>query len=283
MAFGGFDVQGILGKVGSGAPKVAPPSAAAVPAFGNAYSGGGMASLGDLKGYLGAGGQLSPEIMAQFMPDYRKVTDADGNLADNFSMKPQALSYNGIGSYDAYKGFAMGKGPSDIYKAQAGLIDQQAAAGLSGVREEGARGLAGGMSSLATSGGLESGSRERLASASNLAGINASQDIYRQAGMSKGQAALGDAQMRMDALKGLTSLDTQTAGLNNQMVNQAKMTNLNTQLQDVRGGNLYDLEGWGRIGDIYGSAASSKAMQDAANAKNPGLFGGGGFLGLGIG
>lgn len=248
--------------------------------YDNMNPGGRPGGLDKLRGYLDSGQKITPEGFGYYMPEYRPVTDSNGNMLSNFNYAPQSINYGpngkdpGLASYNAYSKFALGSGPSDYYKATEGLIDKQTSAGLSGVREESARGLAGGMSNLATSGGLDSGSRERLTGSSNLAQINASQGVYQGASMAKGHAAVADQGMRFDALRGLTQLDTNRVNMNTQMGNDAQRWNISNQIGDVRAGNLYDLEGWGKLGDIYGSSQIAAAMGGGpgGGTGQPGLY-----------
>lgn len=229
----------------------------------------GQGGLPALKDYLNNGGAVSPEAFGYYMPEYRGTTDANGNMLSNFQYNPQQVNYGGMQSYDAYKKFALGTGPSDMYKTQSGLIDQQTNASMDQMRQETARGVAAGQSNLAATGGLDSGARERLAQSGTRNRLDASQDVYRSASMAKGQAGVADAQMRFGALQGLTGMDTNAALVNTQMTNQGQMFNIGNQINDTRMGNLYDLEGWGKLGDIWGSSEIARSMGGGGGGGSP--------------
>lgn len=256
------------------------PEAVPVPTTaGDLYSGGAPT----LKQHVANGGAVNLNTLVGYMPDYRGVTNPDGSLMNGFRYNPNTVDYGGLQSYDAYKNFALSKGPSDFYKDNAKLVDLNAGRSLDAMRQENARGLASGMTNLATSGGLDSGARERMGSSANRARLDASQNIYAGANAQKAGLAAQDTQMRLGALSNLTGMDTQRQNLNTQILNNGQLANLQTAIGDIRGQNAYDLEGWGRVGDLYGSEQSAQAMMAAANKENPGIFGMGGFMGTGVG
>lgn len=255
------------------------PGAGAGPNPQNFYASG----IPGLKDYIGRGGTLDMNSITQFMPNYNGIMGPGGGLKDGFSFNPYEIDYGKLKSYGTLKNLATGTGPTDYYKSNVKLIDQAARGNLDQMREENARGLAGGFSSLATTGGLDSGARERLTRQAGSDRLRAGQNIWRDAGINKAQAAVADNQMRYDALGRLTSLDTSRVNANTQIANNGQLVNLQNKIGDVRNQNLYNMEGWGQIGNIYGSEMAARAMEAAANKENPGLLGMGGFLGTGAG
>jgi hypothetical protein len=243
-------------------------------------------NIDQLKAYAGKGGDINTNVLASSMPTYQGLTNGNGSLKDAYSYNPtttSAADFNNLQSYGGLSKIAYGQGPTDMYKAQAGLIDQNTNQQMNAVNTDAARGTAEGFSNLATTGGAESGARERMASSQGLASLGAGQNVYANAMAAKGQAGVADAGMKYDALGKLTGLDTGRVTANTGILNDAKKVNVGTQINDNLNKNTYGLQSWGKLGDIYGSGKVADAQQAAADKKPTGLFGGTGFLGMGIG
>jgi hypothetical protein len=82
---------------------------------------------------------------------------------------------------------------------------------------------------------------------------------------------VADAGMKVDAMGKLAGMDM-----------DMNKYNAGAAMGDLQQGNLYNLESWGKLGDVYGSNVTAAAMAAAANKKDPGLLGGGGFMGTGL-
>lgn len=126
---------------------------------------------------------------------------------------------------------------------------------------------------LAMQGGLRTGARERLAS----------QGMQQQ--LRGNQAALGNVQMqdeqnRQRWLQMMPGMELQAAQYDTTIQDR----NIGRSLDELRQGRDFDKYRYGQAMTAWGADKSSEAMRRAAeDAKSTsGLFGGGGFLGLGI-
>ena len=153
--------------------------------------------------------------------------------------------------YQNLLGQATAKGPSPwlnlemqrINAEQSGMADQATrAASLAQAQ---------GLSSLASSGGLDSGARERMMSANSLGLMNNLQGVSKQGSLARLGAGAMDEQRKLDILKGLAPMESGIHQFN------------------------YDQDTKRYIGDQM-----AKGMLAGGN---PGLFGMGGVLGTGIG
>ncbi len=126
---------------------------------------------------------------------------------------------------------------------------------------------------LAMQGGLRSGARERLAS----------QGMQQQ--LRSGQQTLGNIQMQdeQNRQKWLGMLPGQEIAAA-QFGSTIQDRNIGRSLDELRQGRDFDKYRYGQAMTAWGADKSSEAMRRAAeDAKSTsGLFGGGGFLGLGI-
>lgn len=126
---------------------------------------------------------------------------------------------------------------------------------------------------LAMQGGLRSGARERLAS----------QGLQQQ--LRGNQAALSNIQMQdeQNRQKWLGMLPQQELAAA-QFGSTIQDRNIGRSLDELRQGRDYDKYRYGQAMTAWGADKSSEAMRRAAeDAKSSsGLFGGGGFLGLGF-
>lgn len=219
-----------------------------------------------LKEKMAGGGSLGIGDFVSSMPGYSSITGPNGELDPRYKFTPGGAGYDGI------KGLATATGPSDMYKSQVGLIDATTRGQIDDLRQEGAIGTGSGLGMLASSGGLDSGARERMAASGNRAMMEGGSNIFKGAALAKGNAGVADAGMKYDAMGRLAGMD-----------NQAQAMNLGNTIGDLRGRDEFAMGTWGKLGDIYGTGVAADAMSNAANAPDGGLLGGGGFLGTGIG
>lgn len=270
-------------------------AAAASGNKGNPYYTPPASGLDPLRNAINNGEAMSPELFGRYMPGYQSAMGVNSKTGKTELMDPYRMDPKLIGSYtdpksNAYSesfaklsGLANSAGPTDMYRKESGIIDANAKRTLGLVAADANRGVAGAMSTLAQNGGLDSGASERAAMQGNLARLNAGQSVYAQANQSKAGALLNDSQRKLGLLQMVGNADLARAGQNVGIQNNAEMYNTGNAIADLRGGNLYAMEGWGKLGDIYGSAAAADAMMRQANAEDPGLLGSGGLLGTGIG
>jgi hypothetical protein len=231
-------------------------------------------------------------------------------------------SVGGIGAAAGLAGLsarALSNDLSNPAQARMGLIDQQMRGSMDALNQNAAGGLAGGMSNLASSGGMDSGARARLASDAMKARMSGASSIFNNAGQNKSQVGIQDMnnqydlQTRMPGMFmdfGRNEMDAQkfNAGLRmdqfNAYQNQGRFEddrkliasrdnadnamrtgqfNIQNAIGDKAASDAFDMDKW-----KTGNAA--KAGELSANAQNyyadkqskKGLLGNnGGFLGLG--
>lgn len=158
-----------------------------------------------------------------------------------------------------------------------GTMSKWGTMALSQARNQNAASMAGqqqqARSSLAMQGGLRSGARERLAS----------QGMQQQ--LQGNQSALGSIQMqdeqnRQKWLQMQPGLELQDAQYNTTIQDR----NIGRATSELQQGRDYDKYRYGQEMTAWGADKSSDAMKQSAEAakSTSGLFGGGGFLGLGL-
>jgi len=138
---------------------------------------------------------------------------------------------------------------------------------------QGAGQMAQARSGLAMQGGLRSGARERLAQQGQITGLQAKQNANMQVNMQ-------DEQNRQKWLGMLPGQELAAA----QFGSTIEDRNIGRSLSEVQQGRDFDKYRYGQAMTAWGADKSADAMRRSAeDAKSTsGLFGGGGFLGLGI-
>ena len=133
-------------------------------------------------------------------------------------------------------------------------------------------GLGTGMSNLAASGGLDSGARERLMTASNAQRMRGLSDLSQQASASRMGAGIAAEQMGREAERFNSGLLTNTSQFN-----------AGNAIGGVGAQNLFNSNIYNQDMGAWGAAKTADAMAAAARKEDPGLLGMGGVLGTGLG
>jgi hypothetical protein len=318
--------------------------------------GAGIAGGLTAAGQYGGGGASSGEApkpkeewWKEGRPDTRReITNADGDLKNAYKLQQERISapqsrlgeidtrlkniqgvqygasVGGIGAAAGLAGLsarALSNDLSGQAQARMGLIDQQMRGSMDALNQNAAGGLAGGMSNLAASGGMDSGARARMASDAMKARMSGASSIFNNAGQNKSQVGIQDMnnqydlQTRMPGMFmdfGRNEIDAQkfNAGLGmdkfNAYQNQGRLEddrrfiasrdnadnamrtgqfNIQNAIGDKAASDAFDMDKWK-------TQNAAKAGEMTANAQNyyadkqskRGLLGNrGGILGTGIG
>lgn len=225
-------------------------------------------------GGAGAGGvstQVQPyqgvdydEYGRPILRDFDSQLGAGGAIKDVYQLK-NTLNTQGL---EAMRGEAL-RNPGQMSRwaemAKADAANQAA--------QQQAGQLAQAKSGLAMQGGLRSGARERLAQQGQLAGLQARQNANMQVNMQ-------DEQNRQKWLAMLPQQELAAAQYSSTLEDK----NVGRALEELRQGRAFDATRYSEAMKAWAADKSSAAMRQAAeDAKSTsGLFGGGGFLGLGI-
>lgn len=256
--FGGGSVYGQANDFGN---RDAPAPAAGAPSNGlagtiNADGPKKITDLQSLKDAMANGGNLGMSDLVSSMPMY------SGIMGENGVMDPYKFDYSGSKGYQKMSDMAFSKGPTDMYQMEAGLIDQNTNKGVSDLQTQSAHGYGQGLGSLAMSGGLTGGARERLADSSQMNYLTGAQGIYGEGSRAKTSALLNDSARKNQFLSQVTGYDVNAENLNK-----------NAAINDLYNKNQSHMAGWGKLGDIYGSGQAADAAMAAANRKDPGFLG----------
>lgn len=241
-------------------PAVAPAAAPVTSSFGNAYSavGAGGSAQDALKGAFGTG-KVDMNTFVQTMPEWESIRGPGGQVLSPYAVDPMQS--------DAFKkmhDLAMSEGKTNLYKENMGLINTQANNAANSLALDTQNAYESGVSNLAQAGGVDAGNMERLNRQQILGKAAGNANIYASAGEAGGRAAIADTELKTNLLG--------TVGSGQINANQFNASNA---IADARGGNLYDLDAWSTLGDIWGSG-------QVADAMGKGLGGGGGGMpGLG--
>lgn len=181
---------------------------------------------------------------------------------------------------DKFQAEAMRNGPSawaGMAKADQNRIASQAQSGAA-AQAQGQTAQA--SNNLAMRGGLDSGARERLATAGGQNYMNMSQHINDTNAGNQNQIGMNDETNRIQQLSMVPGMQVQSLQPDlqkAQMQGQAQMFDIGNQMKDASQQNQYNLGVYGN--QMAGWAAGKQADETAK--PSPGLFGGSGFLGLG--
>ena len=219
------------------------------------------------------------------MPGYPGYQTAYNQQADSVAGDYAAAARAGTPSeagLNKYRQEAMRSGPSAWAQMTGKNIGMQAAA----AREKGAKDIAGQQATaagqLAMRGGLQSGARERMAKGAAKGMLDMQQDIARQEMGNRLQAGINDEQNRISQLGALPGMDVSMAGAKRQAALtgvQGREADINRRLEEQARLNAYNMAKY--QADI-GMWAAGKQADATMRTQPKGLFGGSGFLGLGL-
>lgn len=228
---------------------------------------------------MGAVGNNAP-VMPEFNPVYNPETQ---------SLAPQIQGMLNKTSYDTnplkqIEQNATSNAPSTWAQMQSQLARTNTSQAAGQAANQTAAATAGADSNLAMSGGLSSGARERAAIGGEQSGIAAQQNVANQGNTQQLQIGATDAATKQAQLMALPGMETQAyqAALEPiQMYGQAASMDTSNSMNATNALNNFNMGAFQTAENTYGNNQVANATADAAKHQG-GLFGGGGFLGLGF-
>lgn len=204
-------------------------------------------------------------------PQFESGRDAQGNLLDALKIKKQDDVTADRSALDALKGRALSEGPSPWAKM---MLDkqqmEQAQAGDQAAQATAAQ-LNSAKSQLAQSGGLGTGSRERLAKQSMQQGLLSQQQVNRQGQLDRANIGLQDEQQKVGLLNQVQTGENQQAGIgmqNRQYSTGVDQANVGNTLMDLNAKRAFNA-------NTYNEAMRAWAAEKSANAQARAAGGGG--------
>ena len=168
---------------------------------------------------------------------------------------------------------------------QSQLAKTQTGQGMSQAANQAAGSTAQAQGNLAMSGGLSSGANERTQEAGQQGAIAAQQDVQNKGNQQQLQIGSQDAANKQQELMALPGMEAQAYSTSLQpiqMQGQADAQDMAAQMANNQALNQYNMGAFGNEASMYGAGQTANA-QTTATEHSGGLFGGGGFLGLGGG
>ncbi len=203
------------------------------------------------------------------------------SVAGDYSAAANAGRVNTAGM-DRYRQEAMQVGQSPWAQLTSKKIGNEARA----ARQLGAKDIAGQQagvaSQLAMRGGLQSGARERMARGGARAALDMNQDIAKQEMAGRLQTGINAEQNRLSQLGALPGMEISQANALRQNALtgvQGREKDIDRQLTEQEKRNAYNMARY----QADTSAWAAMKQADATSRTAPkGMFGGSGFLGLGL-
>jgi len=204
------------------------------------------------------GGFIGGGLLGGLKERQRRKDANDPNAAIRFFQENAPQFQSGGAGVSALSGEALRTGPSAFGRlAEQQAFTEEAEARGNLAEQAGAEGAAA-STRLASRGGLTSGARERVAKESSRAGILAGQEAGRQGTFARLKGRLADEANRQGAIQNLAQADITTQGQR----------------------NVFEQEKFNKFAELFGAQQQANIIEKQGS---PGLLGGGGFLGLGIG
>lgn len=171
----------------------------------------------------------------------------------------------------------------------AALADQQQNALMTDTVNKGNQAVngqtAGAIDQLGSTGGITSGARERVAEGGNTNAMNMAQGAARTNTENQMGIGVQNAQQKMQMqaqVPGMESMALQPQFQEAGMMANAQNSDIMNMMNSNSNANMWNQQMYGTQMGAWGAGQQANATTAAANAANSsGLFGGGGFLGLG--
>lgn len=180
------------------------------------------------------------------------LRDAQGNLKSQYTFDPtKSEAYNRILSE------SQAKGPTEMGQAQLNAQQLDEANQQQNTAAQNLSQLQQGQASLAQTGGLSSGARERMAVASN-----------RNALANRQQVGMGGAQARLGILSNDANLKQNLLGQLQSTQLGAQQTNLGNMIQDTQNQALWNAEKYKQDMNVWGSGQTANAQKQAASSSH---------------
>lgn len=234
---------------------VTPPDAGPVGPYTDAYGNPSAtpSTFGDLQASVGQGNRVGVPQLVQSMPTYSGITDAQGNLSSPYYYDP-----NNSASFAKMNEIANSDGPTSVYRDQAKAISLNTNQNLNRLGSDQNSAYQTSLDNVASTGGLDAGSVERLNRGAQQSKMNASSNVYGQGAAAKANALANDSSMKMGLLGQTASGETagQQYNIQNAMGDNANKYNA-------------DLNSWNTLGNIVGSGNVADEMTPGASKKDP--------------
>ena len=176
-------------------------------------------------------------------PAFQGILNSDGTLQSQYQLGNGGYDSSGL---DAMKAEALRTGPSQWAQMQQASQANQLAKNQAGQ-------LAGGLSSMASQGGLGSGSRERLIQNSMKQGLMNRQDL-------NSSIANQDEQKRMQMLSQLPQAQLAAAQFNQ----NTQKANIGTALNDITQKRAFDTNNYNQQMQAWGAAKTAAATPSSS-------------------
>lgn len=200
--------------------------------------------LDRFKGEMAAGRDPGYENLVGAMPGYSGIIGNDGKMGSLYDYNPSDSK-----SFNKMSTMANQKGPTDIYNQQNKLISMNLNNDLDRNATEANNAYGEGISGMAQSGGVDAGSRERLAQGSAASRMRGVQGASNAASIQRGQAGAADAALKVNLMGHVA--DTE---------NKANMWNSGNAIDDRQSYNQYNQDLYKTTGAIYGNNAIANSM-----------------------
>jgi hypothetical protein len=229
-----------------------------------------------------SGEQVDP-TQSPILPEYNQTYNPQTmSLGNNMSQMLAGTNYNQQ-PLQQLQANAESTQPSLWAQLQSQLARTQTQQGESQAANQTAGSTAQAQGNLALSGGLSSGANERTQEAGEQAGIGAQQGIANQGNQAQTQIGISDAANKQQEMMALPGMEAQAYGAELapiSMQGQANVQDVQNQMNATNGLNQFNMGAFGDQAAMYGAGQTANAQQQTAQ-NTGGLFGGGGFLGLG--
>lgn len=217
-----------------------------------------------------------------FSPIYNPGTESQGALMQN-ALANDPTQYN-TQPLQQLQSNAESPTASPWAQLQSQLARTQTGQSMSNAANQTAGSTAQAEGNLAMSGGLSSGANERAQETGQQASIGAQQGALNAGNQQQLQIGAQDAankQQEQVALPGMEAQAYSTSLQPIQMQGQANAQDLAAQMANQQALNQYNMGAYSNAASLYGAGETANA-QTTATENSGGLFGGGGFLGLGF-
>lgn len=219
-------------------PNIKPPGPGGTPT--NYYG----SSVDGFKNQVAAGKDPGWQGLVGAMPGYSGIIGNDGKMGSLYDYNPSDSK-----TFNKMSKMANQEGPTDIYNQQNKLISMNLNndLDLNAIQSNNAYGE--GISGMAQSGGVDAGSRERLAQGSAASRMRGVQGASNAASIQRGQAGAADAALKVNLMGNVADAE-----------NKAGMWNAGNAIDDRQNFNQFNQDLYKNTGAIYGNAMIADRM-----------------------
>jgi len=239
----------------------------------------GNGLIGDKLGGALGGGQTAGGTMFNYggrpaSPKWSGIAGKDGTLKSQYQIGEMANPTLNTQGLEAIRSRALNEGPS----AWAGLMNDKIGQQTSQAMDDSALSAAGAkaeaMSDMAMSGGISSGSRERLAGNSMRDQLRSRQELRRGSDQQRLDVGLQDEEQRLGMLGQLPGMELQALEpefKNREFDANRQEFNIKNSLEELKQKRGFDLSKYSEDMRAWAAANTANAQSQAAN-NSGGLF-----------